>query len=315
MSFSVFDLHCDTAYAMLNNQVQQNLQRNRLHVDLERASVFPGYVQCFSCFTSPEDEFCKKVTAPIAFQMQKNTLLTQLDENRDRICLAYNAGDITRNQEAGMASAILTIEGTAGFYHDPGRLEELYCDGFRITTLGWNEENCLVGSHLSNSGLSDRGREYVRRAQSLGMIVDVSHVSDTGFWDIVDITQTSVVATHSNRRRVHTHSRNLTDEMFMAICQTGGVVGINMYAQFLGENATVDTVCDHILHFIELDPECRHISLGGDLDGCELLPCGFDGVQSYPLLAESLARRGVSHKMISNLFWENALEVFARCCT
>ena len=99
--------------------------------------------------------------------------------------------------------------------------------------------------------------------------------------------------------------------MFRAIRETGGVVGINEYAAFLGENATLDTVCDHILHFMELDPEGKHIALGGDLDGCSQLPQGFTGVDSYQSLAERLLERGLTEQNVMDIYWNNALGVMS----
>lgn len=208
-------------------------------------------------------------------------------------------------------SAILTIEGPAGFGFDPELLESLFLAGFRISTLGWNEQNPLIGSHLTGGGLTDLGKAYVQNAQALGMLVDVSHCSDEGFWDIVKITGAPIIASHSNSRAVWNHSRNVTDDMFRAIRETGGVVGINEYAAFLGENATLDTVCDHILHFMELDPEGKHIALGGDLDGCSQLPQNFTGVDSYQSLAERLLERGLTEQNVMDIYWNNALGVMS----
>ena len=137
----------------------------------------------------------------------------------------------------------------------------------------------------------------------------MSHISDEGFWDIMEQTQAPVLATHSNSRALCGHSRNLTDDMFRAICRTGGVAGINQYADFLGESPTLDTACDHIFHFMELDPTGKHIALGGDLDGCEQLSQGFEGIQSYPALARRLLERGLGEETIRDIFWNNALNV------
>jgi membrane dipeptidase len=213
-----------------------------------------------------------------------------------------------------MMSAILTIEGPAGFGFDPQLLQDLYAVGFRISSLGWNEKNVLTGSHKTGGGLTELGREYVKEAQRLGMIVDVSHISDEGFWDIMDITEKPIVATHSNSRAVCGNSRNLTDDMFRAICRSGGVAGFNQCAPFVGENCDLDSVCDHFLHFLELDPDGDHIALGGDLDGCDALPAGFDGVQSYPAMAQRLLERGVDEQILRKIFWENALGVMDKCC-
>lgn len=308
MIFPVFDLHCDTALALLDES--KKLWKNDLHIDLFRSGQLPGYVQCFACFTTTLSE--KDPT--IVFAQELDALLNQINENPEKIRLVHAANEIERNLERGISSAILTIEGPAGIDFDPARLEGLHKIGFRITTLGWNERNPLTGSHASGGGLTELGKEYVKEAQRLNMLVDVSHISDEGFWDIMQITERPVIASHSNSRSVWNVSRNLTDDMFLAICSTGGVVGINLYADFLGVNATLDTVCDHILHFMKLDPTGSHICLGGDLDGCDRLPIGFDGIQDYHKLAECLLCRGLDEASIYNIFWNNALGVMKKCC-
>jgi membrane dipeptidase len=153
----------------------------------------------------------------------------------------------------------------------------------------------------------------VKEAQRLGILVDVSHISDEGFWDMMDITNAPIIATHSNSRAVWNESRNLTDEMFLAICKTGGVAGYNACAEFTGENPTIDTICDHIFHFMELDPSGKHIALGGDLDGVDNMPAGFEGVQSWPVLAQRLLERGLSEETVMDIYWNNILGVMKRC--
>lgn len=314
MNFPVFDLHCDTALRLLGKSLQEcgSLIHNQLHIDLERAGELGGYAQCFACFTSPLSK--KNIKPEELFEREMVTVLREVEKHKDKISLAYTADDISNNLESGKMSAILTIEGPAGFGFDPALLEDLYKIGFRITTLGWNEKNVLTGSHKTGGGLTEQGREYVKEAQRLGMLIDVSHISDEAFWDIMDITTGPVIASHSNSRFVWNVSRNLTDEMFRAICQTGGVAGINLYAGFLGEDPTVDTVCDHILHFMQLDKDASHIALGGDLDGCDKLPAGFTGVQDYNKLAIALTDRGLDNDTVHKIFWDNALGVMKLCC-
>ncbi len=307
MSFPVFDLHCDTASALLPGG--KSLRANDLHIDLQRAASLPGYCQCFACFTTTEPYILRGRTPEGDFQAQLSGILSQLEENKDVFAQAFCPEDISENLSQGRMSAVLTIEGPAGFGFDPDRLEELYKIGFRITNLGWNEKNPLIGSHKTGGGLTDRGREYIRSAQQLGMLMDVSHCSDEGFWDIIRCTQGPVIATHSNSRAVCDHSRNLTDDMFRAICETGGVAGFNQCAPFVGAAPDLDTICDHILHFLELDPEGKHIALGADLDGCDQLPQGFTGVESYPAMAKRLLERGVDERILRNIYWNNAMGV------
>lgn len=314
MNIPVFDLHCDTALALLGRDMDESgsLRRNQLHIDLERAATLGCYAQCFACFTTPFMEQWNKMSPVTVFERELEGIMRQLQENSDLIGQAFTPEEIEENRKKGKMSAILTIEGPAGFGFDPGMLDMLYRVGFRITSLGWNESNVLAGSHKTGEGLTDLGREYVRESQRLGMLVDVSHLSDQGFWDLMEITQAPIVATHSNSRAVCDNSRNLTDEMFLAICRTGGVAGFNQCAPFVGEKPDLDTVCDHILHFLELDPSGKHIALGGDLDGCDELPSGFEGIQSYPAMATKLLERGVDKKTLEDIFWNNALGVMKR---
>jgi membrane dipeptidase len=166
---------------------------------------------------------------------------------------------------------------------------------------------------VTGGGLTDAGREYVRECQRLGILVDVSHISDEAFWDIMEITDAPIVASHSNLRSVCGHSRNLTEDMYKAIVQTGGTAGINLCAPFIKENgADFDATCDHIFRMLEIDPTGEHVSLGGDLDGCDELPRGFVGIQSYNALADRLFERGLDEKTIRNIYWNNTMGVMDR---
>ena len=315
MNYPVFDLHCDSALALLGKTMNEagSLRNNENHIDLERASKLGGYAQCFACFTTPSMEEWGKVSPIVVFERELATIQREVDKNQDLIAIAYSPEEIEENRAAGKMSAILTLEGTAGISYEPALLEDLQAIGFRIASLGWNEKNPLTGSHKTGGGLTDQGREFVKEAQRLGILIDVSHISDEGFWDIMKVTQAPIVATHSNSRAICDNSRNLTDDMFRAIVETGGVAGYNACAEFTGENPTVDTICDHIFHFMELDPSGKHIALGGDLDGVTNLPAGFEGVQSWPVLAERLMVRGLSEETVMDIYWNNVLGVMKRC--
>lgn len=315
MNFPVFDLHCDTALALLGETVNEagSLRKNELHIDLERASSLGGYAQCFACFTTPAMEKWHGVSPVVVFERELATIQREVDKNQDLISIVYSAEEIEENQAAGKMSAILTLEGTAGIGYDPELLTDIQAIGFRIASLGWNEKNPLTGSHVTGGGLTDQGREFVKEAQRLGILIDVSHISDEGFWDMMKVTQAPIVATHSNSRSVWNNSRNLTDDMFRAIVETGGVAGYNACADFTGENPTVDTICDHIFRFMELDPTGKHIALGGDLDGVSKMPEGFNGVQSWPVLAQRLMERGLSEETVMDIYWNNVLGVMKRC--
>ena len=311
MNFPVFDFHCDTALVLLGDDRNQagSLRKNSGHIDLERAGKLGGYAQCFACFTTDLPEILKGISPIVLFERELATIQREVDKNSDLISIVYSTEEIEENRAAGKMSAILTLEGTAGIDYNPVLLEDLWAIGFRVSSLGWNERNPLTGSNVTGGGLTDLGREYVREAQRLGVRIDVSHISDEGFWDIMKITDAPIIATHSNSRAVFEHSRNITDDMFRAICETQGVAGYNTCREFTGEPSDLDTICDHILHFMELDPDGKHIALGGDLDGVDAMPDGFEGVQSYPALARKLLDRGLTEENVMDIFWNNAIRV------
>lgn len=317
MKFPVFDLHCDTATERLCHGTGDlpSLRSNSGHISLERAKKLDGYAQCFAFFTFPGQVEYTKMSVPAFFDLALSRFLEELSANSDLILQSFSSAEVRANYGRGKMSAILTLEGTAGINFDPARLEGLWAQGFRISTMTWNEKNPLAGSHRTGGGLTDQGRAYVREAQRLGMLIDVSHLSDEAFWDLMQVTCAPIIASHSNSRAVWGSSRNLTDDMFRAICETGGVAGLNLYTDFIGaEPVSLHDACKHIVHFLELDPEGKHISLGGDLDGCETLPAGFDGVDCYCAFAEELLKAGVGETLVHRIFWDNALEVMERCC-
>lgn len=315
MNMPVFDLHCDTAFEMLgyNGNPEKGLLTNDLHIDLTRASSLPAYTQCFACF-STLPKHSDSLDPTVMFRNEVEKIKREIAANAGKISLVTSVDQIERNQKNGVISAVLTAEGSAGIGFNPDNLSLLKQEGFFMISPCWNEMNPLTGSHITGGGLTERGRDFVRQAQMLGMIIDVSHISDEGFWDVMDVTTAPIIATHSNCRSICNHSRNLTDEMFLAICRTGGVAGINLYTHFLGAS-NLDAVCDHVFHYLSLDPDGKHIALGGDLDGCESMPEGFSGVQDYPRLAERLFERGLPEKVIYDIFWNNALGVITHCCT
>lgn len=315
MNIPVFDLHCDTATELLGRDFSgaTPLRRNQLHIDLERMKKYPAYAQCFAFWFTSDLPLPKGIKVEDLFWRELSVLQDQIDKNKDLIRQARSADDVRRNADDGLISAIFTLEGPAGIGFDPAKLEKLHKLGFRISTLGWNENNCLTGSQETGGGLTKRGREYVKECQRLGILVDVSHISDEAFWQIIEMTEAPIIASHSNSRKVCPVSRNLTDDMFRAICSTGGVAGFNLCADFVGEKPTVDTACDHIFHFLELDPSGTHIALGGDLDGISEMPEGIFGVQDYGKLAERLMERGLDEDTLRRIFWSNALGVMDTC--
>ena len=238
----------------------------------------------------------------------------QLDENKDQIVRCKNEADARAAIGSGKCGAFLSIEGAEAISCDPGKLELACAQGVRMIAPAWNAQNALTGSCMTGGGLTAQGKEFARRAQKLGMILDVSHISEKAFWDLCDITEKPFVASHSNSRAICKHVRNLTDEQFKALCEAGGTAGLNLYGAFLRDEGrpTLEDVWRHIEHFLELGGD-GHIALGGDLDGCSVLPEGFAGVDSYAMLAQWLEDRKLPSSTIENIFSESLLKVVKQC--
>ena len=311
MQFPIFDGHCDTAFEMLRRH--EPLYSNGLHVSLERAEKLDGYVQFFAFWTAAR---AANMTQQELLSQMYHNLMTQFSLFNEHIHLCLNAREVERTLAEGRAAALLSIEGAESIGCDPGLLEHAWHMGVRMISLTWNHENALAGCHGTDVGLSAQGREFVRRAQRMGMLIDVSHLSDRGFWDLCDITEGPIVASHSNARAVCGHSRNLTDDMFRQIVATGGTAGLNMFARFLtdGETCTMDDVLRHVDHFLSLDG-AHHIALGGDLDGCDRMPAPMTGVDDYRVLIQALLDHGLSEQTVADICYHNLMEVFRTCNT
>ena len=309
--YVVFDSHCDTATELWRNC--HTLERTDCHVSLPRMEQYPACGQFFALCTLGginTGYTCEQLLwEPYRYFMK------QLELFRDRIRLCAKGSDFDLAAAEGKRAAFLALEGAEGINCDPGRLEELRRAGFAMVNLTWNADNVLAGASKNDGpGLSAQGKEFVRRAQELGIIIDVSHISDRAFWDIMDITEKPVVASHSNSRRLCGHSRNLTDDQFRAICECGGYAGINLFTAFLSEDryADLETVYTHMDHFLQLGGE--HVALGGDLDGCDSLPAGFTGIHDYEKLASYLEEKCYFTETIQNIY-SNIMKKVVTLCT
>jgi len=311
MDYAVFDCHCDTAYELWRHK--ESISETSCCVDLTQMKQFPSCAQFFAfCTYAGVDLECSsEQLLNKSYEYFMEQLRTQANDMM--LCRSYEDYKLSCDQRK--IGAFLSLEGAEGICCDPEQLELLRNMGFSMVSLTWNANNPLAGcSVCDGGGLTSLGKVFVQEAQRLGMVIDVSHISDKAFWDIIDITQQPVIASHSNSRAVCGHSRNLTDEQFCAICETGGCVGINLYSAFLtnSDEATFDHVLGHIEHFMELGG-LGHISLGGDLDGCDSLPKGFDKYGSYNKLASYLELKGFKKEIIQDIYSNTIKEVIKLC--
>ena len=305
--FPVFDLHCDTAVELIRKK--KPLLQNDLHIDLTRGAELLHHHQfyAFCCVTGRSGEPVPQQEAERRFLDAYTNFLSELEQNRARVRLCRSAEDMLAAAKEEKSCAFLSVEGPEVIDCDPGRLDELKELGITMTTLTWNHPNALAGSHLTGEGLSAQGKAFVRRAQELGIVIDVSHLSDKAFRDLCDITSAPIVASHSNSRAVCGSSRNLTDEQFKVICNFGGLVGMNLYSAFLSDSgkASFEDVKKHLEHFLELGGK-HHLALGGDLDGCESLPEGFCGIERWNSLGAFLMQ-SLDETLVMNVMNNNAV--------
>lgn len=308
----VFDGHCDAILRCC--LTGEHLDRNGGHVDLERGRGYRRYAQFFALFAQPEDFPDRSFRS--MFELQYGLFSRELEANSQTAVHCRTAEEAERAFEAGKIAAFLSVEGAELLDCSPERLEEAHGLGVRAVNLTWNRVNALGGTNAeeTHKGLTAQGKDFVRKAEQLGVLVDVSHLSDPGFWDVADTLSGPFFASHSNSRSVHSHARNLTDGQFTAIIDHGGVAGLNLFAEFVGGKADLEAVAAHLDHWLELGGE-KNIALGGDLDGCSPLAGGMAGIQDYERLYHFLLSRGYSQALVQDLFFNNLMRVVSKVCT
>lgn len=301
-----FDAHCDTVSRCL--QTGESLRRNGGQLDLERDAAFARRAQFFALYHDA------KYAPPEGMWAQCRRLydcyLRQTEESADLVRRCRTGAEAEAAVTAGKTAAFLSIEGADLLDCDPERVEAVSAWGVKLMNLTWNRHNALSGTHREEPerGLGDRGRAFVRQLERCGIYADVSHLSDAGFWDLAEMAERPFVASHSNARALCPHSRNLTDDMFRAIRDSGGVVGLNFYKPFVGGQASLADLADHAEHFLALGGE-KTLCLGGDLDGCEVLAGDMAGLQDVPRLYEEMERRGWGRDLLEDLFWNNLMRL------
>lgn len=303
-----FDLHCDTLLGCYFDHV--SLRDNELHVNLKKADAIDTYVQCYAVFLH---DSLRGQEAIDCFRGAADRLMTETEENRDVLSFCSHPGDLQKLEAEKKHGAILTVESAAALGGDLSQLEDWKRRGVRMCTLTWSGENEL-GRGVSapgSTGLTPFGREAVRQFEEAGILVDVSHASPELFWDVAEMAQRPLVASHSNAKAVCGHPRNLEDKQFAAIKSSGGLVGLNFYKAFLNdqpEKACMEDIVRHAEHFLALGGE-EILAMGGDMDGSELPEDMQDGLAAIPRLYEVFLRH-YSQTLTDRIFYGNAARFF-----
>lgn len=302
----IVDLHCDTVLELHAGARTLDQRSAKGHIDLPRLRAGGVDVQVFAVFVAPRSA----LRGPARARELIDTFHAAVRANAAQITHVTTVAEIEHAQRAGKIAAVLSIENGDALGGDLAAVDDLYRRGVRLMSLTWNPSNALGDGALGrqHGGLTDLGRAVLRRMNDLGLVVDVSHLSEAAFWDAVRATRGPLVASHSNAAALHRHPRNLSDQQLREVAKRGGVVGVNFYAGFLGAS-TLERVLDHIDHMVTV-MGIDHVALGSDYDGIPQAPAGLEDVSKLPNLTAGLQRRGYSTEQIHKILGGNALRVF-----
>ena len=315
------DLHCDTLSQALIRGKKSIYELQDTMLDIKRLQHGGALAQFFAIFMPPAGAE-KMIGHPLPEDDEYIRLLCEILENSilehpEAIAKAGNTEDLLENKNAGKISAFLTLEDGRSVEGNMEKLERYEELGIRLISLTWNAPNCIGfqnsrDSQLMRKGLTSFGKEMVERMGELGMIVDVSHLSDGGFADVSDICRGPFVASHSNCRALCPHPRNLTDEMIHIVGEHGGVAGLNFGPEFLNSD-----IGKKESRMAEMTAHLRHmIKCGGE--DCVAIGTDFDGIKGefeigssaeMPMLFEHLVKEGFTKTQIEKLAFRNAERV------
>lgn len=306
------DLHCDTILECHLSRGKRALGSNDLCVDIDKLKKADSLAQFFALYVNMQREENPMQNCLDMLDLFYN----ELEANKDSISFAASYDDIQRNKAAGKLSAMLSIEEGAAINGSIANLRNFYRLGVRLMTLLWNFPNQLGYPNFKfehkDKGLTEFGMEVVAEMNRLGMLIDVSHMSDGGFYDVARLSTKPFIASHSNARECTMHPRNLTDDMIILLAEKGGVMGLNIESFFLcpGEPTTVSTIEDMVRHLkhIRNVGGIEVMAIGTDFDGTihtsELADIGEIG-----RLADALKRDGFTEGEIDKIYCKNALRV------
>ena len=243
-----------------------------------------------------------------------------VERNPKDFVLATTAAEIESAHKQGKIAALIGIEGGHAIQDSIDKLREFYGRGVRYMTLTHTNTNNWADSSgdmndaaiAHHNGLTDFGKDVVREMNKLGMMVDISHVSDKTFSDALAVSSAPLIASHSSCRALANAPRNMTDQMIMELAKKGGVVQVNFYCNFLNNykppRATIDDVVAHIDHIRQI-AGIDAIGIGSDFDGIDCVPVGLEDVSKFPNLTRKLLEKGYSAEDIRKIYGRNFLRV------
>ncbi len=313
----VIDAHCDSILHTVPRIHKPDWKTRSLivkssegHVDFPR--LIEGGVTCqfFAVYVDPP--YKPERATERALEMI-SSFYVEVEKSKNKVLIVDNSNDIVKAKEENKLAALLSLEGGEPVQYNPILLRAFHKLGIRSMSLTWNERNMLadgVSEARTRGGLTSLGLKTIELMEKLGIIIDVSHISESGFWDIIENTHKPIIASHSNCKAICNHPRNLSDEQIKAIAEKGGVIGINFYPKFLTkeEKATIEDIIRHIDHIDKL-VGINHVGLGSDFDGISTTPEGLEDVSKLPMLTAKMLEHGYSKNDVKKFLGENFLRV------
>lgn len=314
--YTLIDLHNDVLEVMVNDPNYHLADLHTYnHTDIPRMQMGEVDIQFFSIWVSP--------TAYTNYFDQalimRDLFNTELALNPSTIAKATTMQQSLAINSQNKIAAVIGVEGGHHIENNLEKLYQLYDSGMRYLTITWNNSTSWAISAKDNrtliQGLSIFGREVIRKLDSLGVIIDVSHTGIRTIQDILSITTNPIVATHSGARSIHDHYRNLYDSQIQDIANTGGVIGIVFYPYFLNgsSNASIADVIAHIDHIVNL-VGTDYVAIGSDFDGIEVTPLGLEDVSKFPDLTLALLQHGYTEQEVAKFLGGNFKRVFVQVC-
>ena len=316
--YPYIDLHSDALYQAWRCGADDIFQMNGSMSDVSADRAGGCKLQLYAIYMPDLD----KIDDPAVHYPGDDIYIQRLLEifkqtcqgHNDRFAPALTMQDVAHNAAAGKLSGMLSMEDGRAVRGSFERLRDFYQLGVRILGLTWNHPNCFGSPNSFDpaemaKGLTAFGKDALPCMEDLGMLVDVSHLSDGGFWDVVKISKRPFLASHSNCRTLNPHPRSMTDEMIRALADCGGIMGLNFYPAFLTQD--IENVCSTV---DAMAAQLRHrINVGGL--GCAAIGTDFDGIDGnleiasaaqMPTLFEELEKRGFSFHEIDQITHKNA---------
>lgn len=298
----IIDGHCDSLGCLLSGERDLIKESESGHWDLARARKGNIKMQFMAAYI--ESEFKPFLAAQRGLELIE-AALNFLDRNKDEIYLIQNKRDLSMLNLQKKMGILLSVEGGEILGENIWMLDMIFRLGVRSLGLTWNQRNAIgdgVGERESRGRLSSFGQKVVKRMNKLGMLVDVSHLSESCFWHVIELSEQPVIASHSNAFSICAHPRNLTDQQLVALKKIKGLTGINFCPDFLTEEgkAEIKDLVKHICHIVEI-AGIETVGLGSDFDGIDNTPIGLESAAKYALLLEELSKTGFTNEELQKI--------------